>query len=173
MMLSGDWLWSAVQWSMPAWKEATLMVYEGGNNCQQYENEINKSAAVRGREKWRKRVRESKKKKWKQETRLNKTRETKRAGKTRRKKRERVADKLRSEMKGAGLKWSKGRETKLTDEGKSLKKDKKNKNKQSTAKTNQWTFTLTNWQTFEQNPDPDVNIAGHVYCVCVYIWLCL
>lgn len=127
MMLSGDWLWSAVQWSMPAWKEATLMVYEGGNNCQQYENEINKSAAVWGREKWRKRVRESKKKKWKQETRLNKTRETKRAGKTRRKKRERVADRLRSEMKGAGLKWSKGRETKLTDEGKSLKKDKKTK----------------------------------------------
>lgn len=173
MMLSGDWLWSAVQWSMPAWKEATLMVYEGGNNCQQYENEINKSAAVRGREKWRKRVRESKKKKngnrrqdWIKQERQ---RERERRGE----RKERVADRLRSEMKGAGLKWSKGRETKLTDEGKSLKKDKKNKNKQSTAKTNRWTFTLTNWQTFEQNPDPDVNIAGHVYCVCVYIWLCL
>lgn len=49
----------------------------------------------------------ARKKRKKQETRRNKTRETKRAGKTRRKKRERVADRLRSEMKGAGLKEAK------------------------------------------------------------------
>lgn len=48
MTLCGDWLWSAPQWSMPAWKEATLMVYGGGNNCQQYENEINKSTVEQG-----------------------------------------------------------------------------------------------------------------------------
>lgn len=127
MMLSGDWLWSAVQWSMPAWKEATLMVYEGGNNCQQYENEINKSAAVRGREKWRKRVRESKKKKNGNRRQDGIKQERQRERERRGERKERVADRLRSEMKGAGLKWSKGRETKLTDEGKSLKKDKKTK----------------------------------------------
>lgn len=48
MMLSGDWLLSAAQWSMLALQEATLMVYDKGNNCQQYENEINKSTAEQG-----------------------------------------------------------------------------------------------------------------------------
>lgn len=38
---------------MPAWKEATLIVYDKGNNYQQYENKINKSTAEKGEEKKR------------------------------------------------------------------------------------------------------------------------
>lgn len=47
MTLCGDWLWLAVQWSMLSLKEATLIARDSRQNCQQYENEINKSVAGR------------------------------------------------------------------------------------------------------------------------------
>lgn len=83
MALCGDWLWSAVQWSMPVWKKATLTFYYRGSSFQQYENKINKATVKRGEkneESWQKNGKGAYVKENKQETWQNKTRKTKSGG---------------------------------------------------------------------------------------------
>lgn len=74
-----------------------LIACDSGQNCQQYENEINKSVA--GRE-----MKEAagKRKRERDRTRQNKTRETKRAQDSQRKGRKGVPDGCRSMMKDVG-----------------------------------------------------------------------
>ena len=83
------------------------MVYDGGNNCQQYENEINKSTAEQGernegsgREKGERCLEKQKhigQDSIKQERQREWSRHRERGKK-------RVADRRRSQMKGVGLK---------------------------------------------------------------------